>query len=129
MIRKPEIPVSWGEVIDKITILEIKSKNIKQEPAASNIANELSLLVKIAEEVIRDKTVQQLKSELLRINSDLWDIEDQIRLKESELQFAQDFILLARSVYKRNDIRAKLKRDLNEHLRSELVEEKSYRQY
>ena len=129
MIKTPSVPVSWGELIDKITILEIKSKKIIREPAALNINTELSLLSKIAKEVLQDEVFQTLKADLFLVNSELWDIEDQIRLKESMKQFGDEFVSLARSIYQKNDLRAKLKRSLNEKLASGLMEEKSYRQY
>jgi hypothetical protein len=129
MMKTPSVPVSWGELIDKITILEIKSKKIIREPAASNINTELSLLSKIAKEVLQDEVFQTLKTDLFLVNSELWDIEDQIRLKESMKQFGDEFVSLARSIYQKNDLRAKLKRSLNEKLASGLMEEKSYRQY
>jgi len=122
----PSVPVSWGELLDKITILEIKCARIIQPEARANVAREYALLRDIAAEVMRRQGVASLLEELKAVNEDLWNIEDRIREKESEAQFGPDFIGLARSVYKRNDRRAALKRAINLRLSSDLVEEKSY---
>jgi hypothetical protein len=123
----PEIPVSWGELIDKITILEIKHERIKAPEARANVSRELALLQKIAEPVLAARgMVARLKSELCATNQKLWDIEDLIREQEAVGQFGPDFIALARAVYKTNDERAALKKRINLELASELVEEKSY---
>lgn len=128
-MKTPLIPVSWGELIDKITILEIKSQKIIREPAASNIKKELDLLTSIASPACEDPAVAHLKSELGRVNSSLWEVEDNIRLKEAKGQFDSKFVELARLVYQRNDLRASIKRQINEELASEIVEEKSYERY
>jgi hypothetical protein len=124
----PEIPVSWGELIDKITILEIKHDRIQAREAVANVHRELALLRRVAEPVLAaEGSVARLKSELCAINQRLWDLEDLIREKEAAGVFGADFIGLARSVYKNNDERAALKKRINLELASELVEEKSYR--
>jgi hypothetical protein len=128
-MKTPLIPVSWGELIDKITILEIKAQKIVREPAASNIRKELDLLSAIANPASHDPAVAQLKSELGRVNAALWEIEDGIRLKEAKESFDSEFIALARSVYQENDLRAAIKRQINKKLASEIVEEKSYEKY
>jgi len=124
----PEIPVSWGELIDKVTILEIKNERIKMPEALANVRKELALLREIAEPALAaEGTVSLLKSELHATNEKLWEIEDLIREKEAAGEFGPDFIALARAVYKNNDERAALKKRINLELASELVEEKSYR--
>ena len=128
MDKTPLIPVSWGEVIDKITILEIKEQRISGEAALRNIGNELSALREIVEaqgdalEVIAD-----LVDRLREVNLRLWDVEDAIRLKERDGAFDADFVQLARSVYVENDERSAIKRDINRITSSALVEERSYR--
>lgn len=123
----PSIPVSWGELLDKVTILEIKCARIARPEARANVAREYALLRAIAADVMRRPGVASLLGELKAVNEELWDIEDDIREKEAEAQFGPDFISLARSVYKRNDRRADLKRAINLRLCSDLIEEKSYK--
>jgi hypothetical protein len=133
MIKKltaPLIPISWGELIDKITILEIKQINITSVSALSNINKELDFLNQILNknhEII--KLIKLLKQQLLDINKCLWDVEDDIREKDLKQEFDQNFIELARRVYRLNDERAKLKKSINQILNSELVEEKSYKNF
>jgi len=126
----PAVPTSWGEVIDKITILEIKKKNITEEKALLNVEKELGMLSGLVESVIAgDPVLSDMKRELLEINSRLWAIEDRIREKEAARTFDEEFIELARSVYRTNDLRAAVKRRINMHLSSEILEEKSYKPY
>jgi hypothetical protein len=126
----PIIPVSWGELIDKITILEIKSKRLRAERALANVRAELTLLNAIAARgALGRPEVAALKDRLTAVNEDLWTIEDRIREKESAKAFDAEFIELARSVYLRNDERSRLKREINICLSSTLVEEKSYSAY
>jgi len=127
---QPEIPVSWGELIDKITILEIKSCRIVSTQAVANVRLELALLNERASAALRQKAdVAALKAQLTEVNEALWDIEDQIRDKEAACDFGAEFIELARAVYKTNDRRAAIKREINKALQSKLVEEKSYSDY
>ena len=120
-------PVSLGELVDKITILEIKSENASDNQLI-NVTNELNLLNEILHK--HDLTVQSdLMNELRRVNRNLWAIEDEIRLKEKNLEFDDVFIELARSVYKENDKRGRLKRAVNDQLGSFIVEEKIYEIY
>jgi predicted nucleic acid-binding Zn-ribbon protein len=126
----PLIPISWGELVDKITILEIKQINIKSLNALSNINKEHSYL----NEIIENQTdlaelIKDLKIQLLDINKRLWQVEDDVRDKELRQEFDAKFIELARSVYRLNDERAKLKKTINQTLNSELVEEKSYKDF
>lgn len=129
-IETPHIPVSWGELIDKITILEIKSTRLSDHTAMGNVLKELSLLTAIAKTVVEnDPAVSALKADLRAVNLALWDIEDHIREKELRQAFDAEFIELARSVYFQNDRRAMLKKQMSMALKSELVEEKSYKKY
>ena len=125
-----KIDVSFGELLDKITILEIKFARIKDEKKLINIERELSALtdtwlgagVDIA-------SVNSEREDLKQINETLWEIEDAIRRLEAENSFEDEFILLARRVYQTNDKRSEVKRRVNEKLGSTLVEEKSYQPY
>ena len=126
----PNIPISWGELIDKITILEIKKLKIKDPSAIKNVSYELSLLTTfVPHQIASNPLIQALRSELMHTNKTLWEIEDQIREKELNREFDEIFISLARSVYKNNDIRADIKRKINNNLMSTLTEEKSYKTY
>ncbi|MES2492147.1 MAG: DUF6165 family protein [Pseudomonadota bacterium] len=125
-IECPHIPVSWGELLDKITILEIKRERIAEPPARANVELELKLLRRVAGRFAGGSHVQPLVSRLKCVNAELWEIEDDIRAREAEGDFGPRFIALARSVYHRNDLRAALKRQINQSLGSLLVEEKSY---
>ncbi len=122
----PRVPVSWGELIDKITILEIKSVEIASEAARANVMKELILLQKVASSREGGEQLSNLKSSLKAVNAELWKIEDAIREKERKKEFDEEFVELARSVYRRNDERAAVKRTINTILASEIVEEKSY---
>jgi hypothetical protein len=123
----PRIPVSWGELIDKITILEIKKERLRSETALANVRNELALLQSIADPVlVQERILTGIKSRLRAVNERLWDVEDRLREKEQELDFGAEFIELARSVYRKNDERAALKRTINDAVPCGIVEEKSY---
>ena len=126
----PLIPISWGELIDKITILEIKQTHIKSPTALTNINKELSYLNEIVENSTGvTELISDLKQQLLDVNKRLWQVEDDIRDKELKQDFDIGFIELARRVYRLNDERAKLKKSINQVLNSELIEEKSYRDF
>jgi len=126
----PQVPVSWGEVIDKITILEIKSEKLTAPDALANVRTELALLAGVAREALAENDrLSDLKAQLQSVNQALWDIEDEIREKEARQVFDDGFIALARSVYRQNDARAAIKRQINDLLGSEIVEEKSYKSY
>ena len=125
-----QVPVSPGEVLDKITILEIKSERISDPVKVTNVRRELELLqASWLKAVPQDDTVKKLHAKLKSINEDLWVIEDDIRDKELAKEFDETFIDLARSVYVTNDQRANAKKELNLYLGSEIVEEKSYKDY
>ncbi|TCV97381.1 hypothetical protein EC912_101390 [Luteibacter rhizovicinus] len=125
-----QVPVSYGELIDKITILEIKSVQIKDEAKLANVRNELDLLnATWANDRASDTDITDEWKRLREVNERLWDIEDRIRLKERAQAFDKEFIELARAVYFENDVRAAVKREINLALGSQLVEEKSYQDY
>lgn len=124
------VPVSPGELIDKITILEIKRERIADTSKHENVKRELALLADLLACQIPDSdALTQLIVQLTSVNATLWQIEDDIRLCERDQTFGRRFIELARSVYVNNDRRAQLKREINELLVSELSEEKSYTDY
>ncbi|MCH7549433.1 MAG: hypothetical protein IH969_07860 [Candidatus Krumholzibacteriota bacterium] len=125
-----KVNISAGELLDKITILEIKSEQIQDPEKLKNVRHELDLLrgTWSSSPLSQTDLAAQIRN-LKRVNKALWDIEDRIRLKEAARSFDDDFIYLARSVYKANDERAAIKRDINRALGSELVEEKSYPDY
>lgn len=124
------VPVSPGEVLDKITILEIKSERMQDETKLVNVRRELALLQETwTKSVHQDKQIQQLHKQLKEINEALWDIEDAIRNEERKQSFDERFIELARNVYFTNDRRSRVKKELNLHLGSQIVEEKSYQDY
>ena len=120
----PLAPVSWGELLDKITILEIKADRIAGPAARANVNRELTLLREVAAPVLPQPDLAPLIDGLRRVNLALWQIEDDIRAREAAGDFGAGFIELARAVYLTNDERAALKRQVNALLRSELVEEK-----
>jgi hypothetical protein len=122
----PHVPVSWGELLDKLTILEIKLQRIADGAARANVGRELVELSALADGASRMPEVVSLVRALKAVNEELWDIEEDIRAEEARGMFGREFIRLARSVYQRNDARAALKRELNLLLGSELIEEKSY---
>ena len=123
------VPISPGELLDKITILEIKSEQIEDKEKAANVNAELEILSEIWEKTAPDKDLAELKQELKDNNQALWDIEDKIRVKEANKEFDQVFIELARSVYFQNDKRAATKKKINLKLGSDIIEEKSYEDY
>ena len=121
----PRVPVSWGELIDKITILEIKVERLNAPLGQRNAAHELALLrAELAMDV--PPALAALRVELAAINHRLWDIEDAIRQKEAAHTFDAGFIELARAVYHSNDERSRIKRAINDLLGSDLIEEKQY---
>jgi uncharacterized protein YukE len=125
-----KVEVSAGELLDKITILEIKSERIQDPGKLANVRKELDILraTWAASPLSTTDIARQMKA-LKKVNEALWGIEDEIRRKESQQAFDDEFVQLARSVYQNNDERAAIKRDLNRMLGSTLVEEKSYPDY
>ena len=123
-------PISIGELVDKITILEIKAQRVRDPHKRDAVSRELTLLNEIDCAMgERGLTIKVLKDELRQVNEALWDIEDRIRDCEREQSFGEEFIALARAVYKTNDRRAELKRRINEILGSPLMEVKSHAVY
>ena len=125
-----QVPVSVGEVLDKIAILQIKLAHISDAAKRANIQNELdALLPLVAGDAFTTDQMQALMAELKSVNEALWDIEDDIREKEAAKSFDAEFIRLARAVYITNDKRAEIKKQINLATGSALVEEKSYESY
>ena len=125
-----QVDVSYGEFLDKISILEIKSERIKDENKLKNVNKELTLLRDLWQACPASATdIQDEMVRLKRINEKLWEIEDDIRDKERRREFDEKFIELARAVYYSNDERAAIKHELNMKLGSDLIEEKSYSDY
>jgi hypothetical protein len=123
------IEVSHGEIVDKLTILQIKNQNITDPIKLDNIVKEYNYLLSIVENDLGISTESPEYLELLSINNELWVIEDDIRDKERIKEFDEDFVKLARSVYYTNDVRAKIKKEINLKYSSGFVEEKSYQSY
>ena len=122
-------PISVGELMDKISILKIKKKNITDEKKLSFINEELQLLASTLNEAVQNNKINEFLDKLIEVNSKLWKIEDDIRLCERNKKFNQHFIDLAREVYITNDKRADIKLAINNHFGSTLVEVKSYIKY
>ena len=122
-------PISLGELVDKISILIIKQKNITDETKLDHVKKELDFLQKTLMNYVHQEEINNYLENLININSKLWNIEDDIRECERKKLFDQSFIDLARSVYFTNDERAKVKNDINKTFGSELVEVKSYQEY
>ena len=122
-------PISLGELVDKISILLIKEKNIKDEKKLILIVNELRLLKEILNKAVHDNIIEKYLNQLVEINTKLWKIEDNIRDCEKNKKFGQDFIDLARSVYINNDKRSEIKFEINTKFNSKIIEVKSYKKY
>ena len=122
-------PISLGELVDKVSILIIKQKNITDENKLDHVKKELDFLQKTLMNYVQQEEINDYLENLININSKLWSIEDDIRECERKKLFDQTFIDLARSVYFTNDKRAKVKNDINKSFGSELVEVKSYEEY
>lgn len=125
-----QIPISPGELLDKITILQIKAERISDPVKVANVKTELEMLTRVWDEAVEaDAEITELADELKSINESLWEIEDDIRDEERNKRFGDRFIELARAVYVTNDERANAKKKVNLHLNSTIVEEKSYQDY
>jgi hypothetical protein len=122
-----KIEVSNGEIIDKLTIIQIKLERIKDRGKLVNLQKEYNELIKISSSII--STDDPLYISLYKVNCELWDIEDHIRDMERKKDFGEDFVSTARSVYFRNDKRSEIKREINIRTSSGLIEEKSYEKY
>jgi Family of unknown function (DUF6165) len=122
----PVIPVSWGELLDKICILEIKTHRLRGPDGRANAASELAVL---RPQAVGLSGIETLAAALLAVNTRLWVIEDRIREHEAGGDFGPGFVALARAVYHENDERGRIKQEINRVLRSALVEEKQYSAY
>jgi hypothetical protein len=120
------IPVSVGELMDKITILEIKRANVHNLTQANNITVELTQLLDVLHALELPEQVMALTTQLKQVNQELWHIEDAKRHHEKQQQFDNKFIELARNVYIKNDLRASIKRQINTFCNSTIIEEKIY---
>ena len=129
-----KIPVSAGELLDKITILEIKAKQIKDKDKLRSVKSELNMLNEVLESIRKkhankDEHLNSLKEDLFNINLSLWRIEDKIRLMEAKKNYGKDFIILARTIYIRNDERSAIKNKINILLESKISDIKLYNKY
>ncbi len=125
-----QVPISPGELLDKITILQIKSERIDDAAKLANVNRELGMLTRVWQQSVEaDDEIEALTARLKSINEKLWEIEDDIRDEERNRRFGERFIELARAVYVTNDERADAKKQVNLHLNSSIVEEKSYQDY
>ncbi len=128
--RTPRVPVSWGELLDKISILEIKVERLRAPAAVVNARQELGLLLEVFLALENPPSeLAVLRAALGVVNGRLWEIEDEIRAKEASQSFDAAFIGLARAVYQNNDERSRIKRAINDLLGSAIVEEKQYVAY
>ena len=125
------IPISYGELLDKLSILEIKKNKITDDRKLVNVNFEFEVLEKLAKEIknIDDERFTQFYEDLLKINNSLWVIEDEIRILEKKQLFNKDFISLARSVYIENDKRFEIKNKINMYFKSDVAEQKQYIKY
>lgn len=121
-----QAPISVGELLDKLTILNIKMQRIKDIDKLTNVMLEQKELKALADKLPAPVGLDVLYNQLFQVNNELWDIEDAKRKHEKEQRFDDEFIWLARQVYLRNDYRAKIKKEINILLGSTIVEEKSY---
>jgi len=124
-----KIEVSHAEIVDKLTILEIKKNNITSVEKLKNIVSEFDYLKSVVEKYLGISTESPEYVELLKVNKELWDIEENIREKERKKEFNDSFVQLARSVYFVNDKRAEIKKEINLKYFSTFIEEKSYKPY
>ena len=123
------IPVSIGEMIDKLSILQVKKTKVKDEKKLEFINNEFELLYNFSLEYLNDSEIESIFHQLVDVNSSLWDIEDKLRVLESEAKFDEEFVKLARNVYFTNDERFRLKNEINLISNSEIREIKDYVKY
>lgn len=124
-----QIPVSIGELIDKITILEIKSKFLIENNKISNVLKELNYLKDIFDKFEFKKESLDLYKELYEVNLLLWKLEDQIRFYDNLQKFDKDFVDTAKLIYRTNDHRSQIKKTINVKFNSELIEEKSHKEF
>ena len=129
-MKAPSIPISWGELFDKLTILQIKLENLQDKNALKNVKIEYNQLYIIYNKnFLENEKAKLFMINLKKINNKLWNIEDEIREKEKNKTFDEEFIKLARNVYITNDQRSYVKKKINKTFNSEIIEEKSYQDY
>ena len=127
---KIEIPISCGELVDKLTILQIKKIKIIEKNKLEQVNKEYEYLKKTYSEILKKfPNLNEMYDRLYQINLKLWEIEDKVRMCEKNDKFDQSFIDLARNVYQTNDLRFTIKNEINEYLNSDIKEQKSYEQY
>lgn len=127
MMHFIEVPIATGELIDKITILELKASRFTDAAKTANVRAELALLCQRRDAVLgQTPAIDHLATRLRALNEELWRLEDQIREYERRKDFGSDFVTTARSIYRTNDERAAVKREINVATGSKLIEEKSY---
>ena len=127
---KIEIPISCGELVDKLTILQIKKIKIIEKNKLEQVNKEFEYLMKTYSDILKKfPNLNEMYDRLYQINLKLWEIEDKVRLFEKNDKFDQSFIDLARNVYQTNDLRFTIKNEINEYLNSDVKEQKSYEQY
>ena len=127
---KIEIPISCGELVDKLTILQIKNIKIKEKNKLEQVNKEYEYLMKTYSDILKKfPNLNEMYDRLYQINLKLWEIEDKVRMCEKNDKFDQSFIDLARNVYQTNDLRFTIKNEINEYLNSDIKEQKSYEQY
>lgn len=124
-----KVEISDGELLDKLSILKIKEKFIVDESKLKNVGNEINALSPLCTNLLYGLEISDLYQKLILVNTKLWEIEDQLRIKEKSKEFDDEFISLARSVYYTNDERASIKKEINKISGSFLTEEKSYQDY
>ena len=124
-----KVEISDGELLDKLSILKIKAKFIGDPKKLENVNNEIEVLSPLCTDLLCSLEISDLYEQLIFVNTKLWEVEDQLRIKEKDKEFDEEFIKLARSVYYINDERAELKKKINNISGSYLVEEKSYQNY
>jgi len=124
-----KVEISDGELLDKLSILKIKEKFIGDPVKLENINNEIGVLSPLCTGLLCSLEISDLYHQLIFVNTKLWEVEDQLRIKEKDKEFDEEFVRLARSVYYTNDERADLKKKINTISGSYLVEEKSYQDY
>ena len=130
LTMKIEIPISCGELVDKLTILQIKKIKIKEKNKLEQVNKEFEYLMKTYSDILKKfPNLNEMFDRLYQINLKLWEIEDKVRLFEKNDKFDQSFIDLARNVYQTNDLRFIIKNEINEYLNSDVKEQKSYEQY
>lgn len=124
-----KVEISDGELLDKLSILKIKATFIGDPKKLENVNNEIEVLSPLCTDLLCSLEISDLYEQLIFVNTKLWEVEDQLRIKEKDKEFDEEFIKLARSVYYINDERAEVKKKINNISGSYLVEEKSYQDY